>query len=423
MSCKKLLLLLQVPFALLLCACTKDEVELPDLLKEKQYVSSGLKAYYCGIETPGKSVTLIPSNGGNINNITLRCEGATDLSQLSSIGLNGYGPGPGLIPGSPVVDLPVALTEKKDGYSFSSSWSTDFCSFKYSGNITESLATINISDVELHNKDFAGTVWKPVPFKQSGLQVESTPFYILWEIDPAVGIDIDLSGLLKLLVTAPVIPTYHDTAYSSISQLLSSSLQTVAFLENGNIIVRYYSSVGGATQLATLQAPTLQYVVKDSNEILIYPNPTSLFGLWLVAQSDSAGIPDISFKEPKKRQESADSEGGDESLKQAFLPLIKEMIPVILEMTRQGIPLEITKTESGVNIFLDTQTILTILNQVARIISEKPEILEGLLGNLDVSPELSNILPQIQEILPQLQTILEKTTRIEFGLSFLPFEK
>lgn len=422
MKCNnKILYYLALLLPIFFGGCSKEDVELPDLQKETRYVSSTLKVNYCGVEMPGKSVTLIPSADGNLYNVVLKCEGATDFSMLSSIGMSGFGPAPGIVPGCPVVELPVSLVAKDKGYTFSGQKSTETCNFNYSGVITESLLTLNIDDVTLSNKTLAGSVWKPVPFSQSGMSVTSIPFYLLWEVDPSAGIDIDLTALLKLIVTAPIIPTYHDTAYSSLSQLLSNSLQTIAFLENGNVIVRYFSPVGGATQLVTSQAPSLQYVVNSPSEILLYPNPTSVFGLWLVAQSDSSDIPDISFKKRRNEQESLDEEKGD-SIKEALLPLIKEVIPVILGMCRDGIPLQISMTQTETNVYLDSRTILMFLNQLAVIVANHPEILEKLLGSIANSDQIAELIPQIQQILPKLETILEKTTRIEVGLRLLPYK-
>ena len=406
--------------ACFLSSCSKEDVELPDLLQEKTYSSSNLLINYCGQEMPGKSVTLIPSGTSDSRSVVLRCQGATDLDQLSSIGLSGTGAAPGVVPGSPVIELPVDLTLNKEGYLFSGSKSTDICSFDFNGTITEQELNLNIENVRLDNLTCAGSVWKPQQFKQNGLEVTSMPFHLLWEIDPAVGIDVDLTGLLKLLVTAPIVPTYHDTAYSSLSQLLSSSLQTIAFLENGNVILRYYSSVGGATQLMTSQGPTLQYFVNSPSQITLYPNPTSLFGLWLVAQSDSSGIPDISFKLPPYC-ENSDASASADDLKEALLPLVKELVPVFLQMTMQGIPVQVSKSETGVNAYLDTKTLLTIIGQVVNVALQHPEILEKLLKFLPDDAETADTLQLIQELLPQIETILSNTTRLELGLSLTPY--
>ena len=409
---RKFQTILLICSVLFLFSCSKEDVEYPDILKEKQYISSTLQVYYCGEEMPGKSVTLIPSQTGDPLSVVLRCEGSTDLSQLSSIGLSGTGAAPGVLPGSSSLELPVRLSKDKDGYSFSGSSSTEYCSFSYSGSITDKLLSLNITDVQLSDKSFAGSIWKPTPLKQSGIEVDSNPIYTIWEIDPVPELDIDLSRILELLTVAPIIPTYHNTAYSSISQLISSSLQTIAFLENGDIIVRYFSSVGGATQLVTSQGPTLQYLPLAPNLIKLYPNPTSLFGLWLVAQSDSSDIPDISFK--------AKQEG--ETLKESLLPIVKELVPGVLQMTMAGIPVHISKTETGCNAYLGTETILTVLDMIAKAVAQNPEIIDVLMGEAPQTPEMAELISKLPQILPQLQTILANTTRIEIGLSLEPYQ-
>lgn len=397
-------------------SCAENDATLPSLDETKTYRSNALKIVYCGEEMPGKQVEMIPGGENSDLSVTLKCQGSTDLGQLSSIGLSGYGAAPGVLPGSPVLELPVRLKQEKSGYTFSGKSSTADCStFSYKGTLTADSLVMSIFDVELTDKSMAGSVWKPVAFKQSGLIVESTPFYLVWEVNPALGLDVNLSELLKLIVTAPIIPTYHDTAYSSVSQLLYSSLQTVAFKENGNIILRYFSSVGGATQLMTSQGNTLQYVVAGDNMLKLYPNPTSLFGLWLVAQSNSAGIPDISFKSE------ADNNDSNEALKEALLPIIKDLVPFILQLTQQGIPLQCSRTSEGMALFLNTQAVLTIMNQVATIVAAHPETLDKLSQLLTGNDELGEIASKLLEVLPQLQPILENTTRFEIGLQFLPY--
>lgn len=406
MRYKSLFLLISLIF--LLTGCSSEE-SLPDMMSGRIYSGSKLKVTYCGELMPAKEVEFIPAADGNKEDRII-LKGITDLSQLSSIGLSGTAEGPGVIPGSPVEEIPVRLVKNKDRYEFSGSGSTNYISsFTYKGKFEGDSCVLAIDNVELSNMSMTGKVWTPVPLKRNGVEYTSMPFRLVWELDPAVGIDVDLSGILKLLATIPVIPTYHDTAYSSVAQLYDSAMQTVVFLGNGNIIVRYFSSVGGATQLMTSVGNTLQYVLPADNMMLLYPNPTSLFGLWLVAQSDPGDNPDISF---------TSSKAGESEIAQLLLPVLKELIPDILGMCTQGIPVEIERTDTELSVYLNTQTILTLLGDVVNAIENNPEILEKISEWLTGTPELADVAADLKNLLPQLQQILLNTTKVEIGLNF-----
>lgn len=391
-------------------ACSSSSDPLPDITETTVYSGKKLRLTYCGEQMPAKIVTVVPEDS---HCFTFTAQGITDLSMLSSMGLSGTGPAPGVLPGSPRLVIPVTTTAQGAKYVFTGNGVTDFCdNYSYSGFLEGDSLILNLDNVVLSKDYLSGTIWTPVPFKQDGLKVESTPFHLLWSLDPAEGVDIDLTGLLNALVSLPIIPVYQDTAYSSIAQLLSMSLQTVAFNQNGNIFVRYFSSVGGATQLVTSIGNTLQYMVLGDSCIKIYPNPTTLFGRWLVAHSNSSSIPDISFTK------SGASEESDSKLMEALVPVIKSLLPSLLEMTCEGIPLEINKTDSTLVVYMNTELILSLLQKIAEAFAENPESLTTLLGLSTDNPTIGDILPQLQKLLLQIDAVLKATTKIEIGLSF-----
>ncbi|MCH5213573.1 MAG: hypothetical protein J1E97_00165 [Muribaculaceae bacterium] len=404
-SFRKLLLLCAT--ALILGACSKDEaIPLPDVSESHVYSGSKLKLRYASELMPAKEVTFIPADG--VSAAKLECKGLTDLSLLSSLGLSGTGPAPGVIPGSPEISLPITLRDAGDYYAFQGSSQSDYVSsFNYSGKLQADSLVLNISDVKLRSEVLAGSVWVPVKLKREGAQILESPFHLVWELNPSSAIHVDLSQVLDLLSLVPIIPTYHDTAYSSIEQLYSSALQTVAFLENGNIVVRYYSSVGGATQLMTSVGNTLQYVAAGGSNLLLFPNPTTLAGRWLVAQSDPGDNPDISFR--------SDSEDG---LQQDLLLILKGMIPGVLKMCTDGIPLTYQLSDNNLSIYVSTPVILGLLSQVVEAIEANPQILQGLLQKLGQVVPDQEVLAAIEELLPQLKQLLLDTTTVEIGLNF-----
>lgn len=410
---------LSLAATLIFAACSDKDTYLPALSSSKTYEGSELTTYYCGELMPAKSVTL------NIKSVspseaTLICKGITDLNQLSSVGLSGIGSGPGILPGSPVAEIPISLKAGKDNYTFEGEGNTDFLEFSYNGSVDEEKLTLNIKSAKLKNDALAGSIWKPSPLKKSGYTIESSPFHLVWEIDPALGLDFDLTGLLETIVSLPVIPVYNNTAYSSIVQLVDSTWQTMSFNENGDIFLRYFSAVGGANRLVTSVGNTLQYVVLSDQYLKLYPNPTSLFGKWLVAQSDSEGIPDISFT--NNRAGETDSDNSEENLKPALMTLLKGLVPYFLNMTAEGIPMEYHKTEEALEVYLNTATLLSVMSEVMTQVAQNPEFIHELLGDILTNQQLAAIAPELQKLIPQIQNILQKTTKFEIGFSLQKYQ-
>lgn len=416
MKCRKIFSILLFSGTIFLTGCRSDSngtPDYPDISEARTYSGSTLHLKYCGQLMPAKIVTYQPSGLGDDD--ILFCKGVTDLSQLSSIGLSGTGPAPGILPGSATSELMISLRPENGRYEFDGAGATEYIStYAYEGFLQGDSCILEIYDVKLRNSSLANSVWKPSPLKTEGVNAVSLPFHLLWEIDPSAGIDIDLTDLLKALVLAPIVPVYNNTAYSSFSQLLEETLQTVAFLENGNIIVRYYSSVGGATQLMTSVGNTLQYVDPSPSDMKLFPNPTSLFGRWLVAQSNSEGIPDISFKSPAKSK--ADS--GSSSDSEIVDGLVKKLIPFVLGLTEEGIPLTCEQTEDILEVYLGTPVVIELIGEVVKAVISDPAITDHLAQLALSNPQIAELMKKLQDILPYIEQILENTTRIEIGLSF-----
>ena len=98
---------MSLALAILMTACAKDETMPLPVLEEHTYSSSSLTISYCGETMPGKTATFIPDTDDHFSGL-LRLYSTLDLSQLGQ-GFEGVLPAPGVIPGSPSVDLPVSL--------------------------------------------------------------------------------------------------------------------------------------------------------------------------------------------------------------------------------------------------------------------------------------------------------------------------
>lgn len=398
---------------LILTGCTKD-ISLPSLKEPHNYSGSSLNLYYCGEKMPAKLISYIPSEGKEDTG-ELTAKGITDLSQLSFIGMNGIGSAPGILPGSPAVSLPVSFHKQDDRYGFYGTGSTDYVSyFEYSGFLEGDSCRMDILNVQLSDKSLAKSVWVPDEIKRDGIGYSSFPFHVVWEIDPIDGLDINLTSLIQNLLSFPCVPVYHNTAYSSVAQLYTNAVQTICFKENGNIIIRYYSSVGGATQLMTSVGNTFQYVLPGSSRLLFYPNPTTVFGRWLVAQSDAGDNPDISFRDGSSSEE-------DDSKSAMLKQILQVLIPIVLDQSTQGFPFSYRREGNSLSIYLDTAVLLGIVSEIVGNLEKDPALLQSFLGSLASNEEFASLFPLIEKVLPELKKILLNTTRLELGLNLKPY--
>lgn len=400
---------------LLLSACSDDkEAPLPELKDTVFTGVKGLKLYYCGEAMPGKSARLTPDDNANAQ-LTLYSD--FDLSQLSIKGVEGNIPAPGVIPGDISTPLSLALIPG-DGYrSFSGEGKSADATFSYSGKVYADSLVMEISDVKLDNLALAGSVWQlsPLVKNEDGIGYKSTPFHIEWDVTPLPDQTIQLGDLLSLAVTVPCIPVYNGTAYSSVAQLLTQLVQTATFLPNGNVVIMYVSTTGGAAHLATLSGNTIQYTVASPQYAKFYVNPLSVAGLAM-----TSGVAADLYS--KFDAISSETDGETNEALTALMPAIKQLMAKLAPQIAGGIPMAYTKTDNSLDLYFDTATAAPVVQALTQALLSDPKIMQALSTELAKYPELAPILPQITEVLKQLPSYLEKTTRFEFGLSLTSYK-
>lgn len=407
---------------LLLASCSdkNDNTPLPDLSTEKTYTGNTLELRYNGELMPGKTAK-VKMNGQNAD-ITFSC--SFDLSQLTGMGLSGTLPGPGVTPGDPVLTLSALASAGKSAYDVAGSGSTDYVDFSYTGSIGEDKMVFNISDARLRKNPYSGNVFVPAPLRKEGLlSYSSMPFHLVWEIDPAAGIDLPLSDILKVAVTAPVIPVYNNTAYTSVAEAFTSMVKSIALTEAGNIPVMYISTLGGAAHLATTSGNMMQYIPAQDG-MKLYLNPLSVVGEVLLATSDNKNDDKFDFAEMLKRAPRADAvTDAADSAVTVNPELLKAFAGVLLKAFAPqlpgGIPLTVAPTATGADIYLDTATSVTFLSTVLQDAMQHPTIMEALQNAL-ASAQLPEIDPaELAGLLQKLPQFLIATTKLEIGLSLV----
>lgn len=396
-------------------SCSSDIPVFPHIT-ETVYSGKTLSLDYNGQEMPGKFIRLIPDRQ---NKAVLVCGSRIDLSQIPGMSLSGQIDAPGVLPGSPLLQIPITLVPDEDNgrYTFSGSGETDFVIYDFSGNISTNGLELDFEKVRLKNLSLASSVWIPAPLKRSEsnpLLTESSPLHVIWDIDPVPGLDLDIpvNSVIQLLLSTPFIPVKNNTAYSSPARLLTETLQTVAFNPDGNIPVRYMSTADGAAQMRTTTGNTLQYTVTGTSSLKLFINPLSAFSIYLTNRPGGNGYDGdetITFSMPSSRHVS---------------PGIQEqqygnILPVISALLSSGIPLEFTRTSSTLDIYLDKEISEKILWQVILPLASDKTLSETLKASLASDPEIATILPEIQKALDYLPAIAQATRHFELGFSFL----
>lgn len=404
--------------------CTSDETKQLPTLVNKTFTGKTLKVYYCGEESPAKSAVFSPSNSSENGSIII--SGLFDLSSLGITGINPL-PAPGPLPGTEELNLNVALIPTAEGYySFTGHDITEYLSYNYTGKVYADSLIISFDNVTLTNDAYAGKVFSPMPLKASMTDIADdikndkdiqSPFYIRWEVGNLPNLKLHPGVLLNALTIVPIIPVYHNTAYASVASLFCQSVQTMAFLDNGNIPVRYYSSKEGATQLMTTSPNMLQYVPTGANTLQVYLNPLSAVGLWLVNQSVPTWLPsffDTDYADKIKDEISQTTPTETEEQKELKEALTKALLTAISPSLRSGIPFTMDMTGDNTKIYLDTKTCVLFITSLLAQIEEQPTIQKYLAEILTQTGLTSE---EIQQLMTALPSLLEATTSVNIGLN------
>lgn len=400
------------------CSDKNDIEPAPNLSEAATYSGTSLELYYNGEQMPGKRAVVKVTD----DVAELAFDSSFDLSMLTGMGLTGELPAPGVTPGDSRLVLTASAKPGDGAYVLSGEGATDYVTFDYSGRVEKDKMVFNLSDVKLANQSLSGSVFAPAPIEGDMLSgYSSMPFHLVWELDPMAGIDIPLSDVLRMIATAPVIPVYEGTAYTSVAQAFYSLVKTIALTGSGNMPVMYVSTLGGASHVATTCGNMLQYVPSESG-IRLYLNPLQVVSEALLALSDNKDDAKFDFSSLLKRAPSvhAEAAGGDMSVDPA---LTRAMIGVFLKalapQIEGGIPLTVSPSPSGADIYLDTAASVTFLSTLLRDALQNHEILAKLQDYL-TGASLPGVNPEnLSDLLQKLPQYLMKTTRLEIGLSLV----
>ncbi len=323
-------------------------------------------------------------------------------------------PAPGVLPGSPSLTIPVKLKPDGNEFSFSGSGETPFVTYNYDGDINGSKLDFEFENVKLKNTVLANTGWRLAPIQKSGLTYTSLPLHLVWECElPGQQLtSAEIQTGMTLLATLPIIPVYQGTAYMSIAQAIGSSIQSIGFAADGNLVITYLQRNTGAAQFITAPQCMLQYAPVSSNQLLLFANPVDLISQVLVNVSSHPELPPHPFTKPSR---------GDAST--TLSPIVQQILPAVIEnlapLMAKGIPLEFNKATNSMQLYMNQDLLMPIIQKVVTPILQSPEIQGMILQKIAQDPLLSAQLPKITKLLELMPQIIEATNRIEIGINLV----
>lgn len=355
---------------------------------------NGLQLTYNGAPMPGKKVTFTP-DATNAQKATLRLEGEFDLNGILGKAKSAAAredvsmpTAPGVLPGSPVVTLPVDLTINGDQCSFAGTSETDYCTFSYKGEVSAGAMELALSEVKLKNAKLAGMTWKLKPYDKEDPN-ETDPIYLVWEAEKKVFDFLPIEFVLKLALRMELIAAGADHKVSA-TEMLGTVLQDVTFMEDGNIVATYKDAANGGTEWTKSPVNLAQYVVENDNQIKVFLNPAAI----IAAVNNAGRAVDVQT-------------------------VIQQTIQMLYPMLVNGVPVAFEQTEDALSVYLNTELLLPLLKTLVVPLLSDEEVVAMLVELMKKDPDFSEMADLAEPMLKAFPEIIESTTKVEIGLNFV----
>lgn len=355
---------------------------------------NGLQLTYNGAPMPGKKVTFTP-DATNAQKATLRLEGEFDLNGILGKAKSAAAredvsmpTAPGVLPGSPVVTLPVDLTINGDKCSFAGTSETDYCTFSYKGEVSAGAMELALSEVKLKNAKLAGMTWKLKPYDKEDPN-ETDPIYLVWEAEKKVFDCLPIESVLKLALHMELIAAGADHKVSA-TEMLGTVLQDVTFMEDGNIVATYKDAANGGTEWTKSPVNLAQYVVENDNQIKVFLNPAAI----IAAVNNAGRAIDVQT-------------------------VIQQAIQILYPMLVNGVPVAFEQTEDALSVYLNTELLLPLLKTLVVPLLSDEEVVAMLVELMKKDPDFSEMADLAEPMLKAFPEIIESTTKVEIGLNFV----
>ena len=355
---------------------------------------NGLQLTYNGAPMPGKKVTFTP-DATNAQKATLRLEGEFDLNGILGKAKSAAAredvsmpTAPGVLPGSPVVTLPVDLTINGDQCSFAGTSETDYCTFSYKGEVSAGAMELDLSEVKLKNAKLAGMTWKLEPYDETNPN-ETYPIYLVWEAEKKVLGFMPIESVLKIALRMDLIAAGADNKISAID-MLGTVLQDVTFMEDGNIVATYKDAANGGTEWTKSPVNLAQYVVENDNQMKVFLNPAAI----IAAVNNAGRAVDVQA-------------------------VIQQAIQMLYPMLVNGVPVAFGQTDDALSVYLNTELLLPLLKTLVVPLLSDEEVVAMLVELMKKDPDFGEMAGLAEPTLKAFPEIIESTTKVEIGLNFV----
>lgn len=355
---------------------------------------NGLQLTYNGAPMPGKKVTFTP-DATNAQKATLRLEGEFDLNGILGKAKSAAAredvsmpTAPGVLPGSPVVTLPVDLTINGDQCSFAGTSETDYCTFSYKGEVSAGAMELDLSEVKLKNAKLAGMTWKLEPYDKTNPN-ETDPIYLVWEAEKKVLGFMPIESGLKMALRMDLIAAGADNKISA-TDMLGTVLQNVTFMEDGNIVATYKDAANGGTEWTKSPVNLAQYVVENDNQMKVFLNPAAI----IAAVNNAGRAVDVQA-------------------------VIQQAIQMLYPMLVNGVPVAFGQTDDALSVYLNTELLLPLLKTLVVPLLSDEEVVAMLVELMKKDPDFGEMAGLAEPTLKAFPEIIESTTKVEIGLNFV----
>lgn len=355
---------------------------------------NGLQLTYNGAPMPGKKVTFTP-DATNAQKATLRLEGEFDLNGILGKAKSAAAredvsmpTAPGVLPGSPVVTLPVDLTINGDQCSFAGTSETDYCTFSYKGEVSAGAMELDLSEVKLNNAKLAGMTWKLEPYDETNPN-ETAPIYLVWEAEKKVLGFMPIESVLKIALRMDLIAAGADNKISA-TDMLGTVLQDVTFMEDGNIVATYKDAANGGTEWTKSPVNLAQYVVENDNQMKVFLNPAAI----IAAVNNAGRAVDVQA-------------------------VIQQAIQMLYPMLVNGVPVAFGQTDDALSVYLNTELLLPLLKTLVVPLLSDEEVVAMLVELMKKDPDFGEMAGLAEPTLKAFPEIIESTTKVEIGLNFV----
>lgn len=363
--------------------------------------ATGLTLTYSGEPVLGKTVKFV-ANEKNENLGLLVMSSIFDLSAIPGIpeSMAKQIPGPGVVPGSPELSVPVTLKDAGNGtYTFSGSEKTSHLTFNYSGTISTDKLDIAITDARLLDQTLVG-LWDlaPMLMDEEGYEVISRPFEIVWESEELLklseGFEMPMADILALALVMPIL----EEGTVSVSDMLPQVLKQIQFEADGNVRARVVAD--GREVFAP--ANMVQYVVRGNNDFGLYLDPAAIaaYDRELENGTRAAGNP---------------GEGITIDLENILANLFRYN-----HMLCEGVPMHYRLADGKLCVYIGDDLLLPMLKEVVLPLINDKALVQQLVemikaGGDETMLAMADMIPGLME---SLAGVINTTTKIEIGLNF-----